>query len=97
MPEPRPIGSLLRELRAERGSSLRAAARDLGVDASYLSKVERGQKPLPEDLRDRAAVYYETDAERLAIAEGQIPSDILRILADHPEALEELRLRYAAS
>jgi transcriptional regulator with XRE-family HTH domain len=93
----KPVGDLLRELRNDRGSSLRAAARDLGVDASYLSKIERGAKPLPGRLRGRAADYYEADVAQLAIAEGELPADILRILAKHPEAIDDLRKRYDSS
>jgi transcriptional regulator with XRE-family HTH domain len=88
------VGDLLRKLRKERGQSLRGAAKDLGVDPSYLSKVERGQKPLPETLRDRATDYYETDEDQLTVASGTMPPDVARILAEHPEAIEELRRRY---
>lgn len=88
------VGDLLRRLRTERGQSLRGAARDLGVDPSYLSKVERGQKPLPEGLRRQVSDYYDTDSDRLEIASGAVPADVARILAEHPKAVEELRQRY---
>ena len=52
------VGELLRSLRTERGESLRGVASELGVDPSYLSKVERGQKPLPESLRNKVTDYY---------------------------------------
>jgi len=95
--ETRPVGQLLRELRKTRGESLRSAASSLDMDPSYLSKVERGEKPLASALRGRLADYYDADAGRLAIAEGQLPADVLRILADHPEAIDDLRKRYGAS
>jgi HTH-type transcriptional regulator, competence development regulator len=88
------VGDLLRRMRTEKGRSLRGAAEDLGVDPSYLSKVERGQKPLPESLRRRVTDYYEADDEQLLVANGGVPADIARILAEHPEALGELRRRY---
>jgi transcriptional regulator with XRE-family HTH domain len=88
------VGDLLRQMRTERGRSLRSAASDLGVDPSYLSKVERGQKPAPTDLQARAADYYDIDSDELSIADGQVPADIREILVSHPEALEELRRRY---
>lgn len=88
------VGDLLRRLRTERGQSLRGAAKDLGVDPSYLSKVERGRKPLPETLRDRVTDYYDADPDFLAAASGAMPPDVVQILAAHPEAIEELRRRY---
>jgi transcriptional regulator with XRE-family HTH domain len=93
----KPIGQLLRELREQRGESLRGAARNLGVDPSYLSKVERGDKPLPEALRPRLADYYDANPEELAIAEGLVPADIASILLEHPEVIAELRQRYGSS
>lgn len=93
----KPVASLLRELRETRGQSLRATARDLGVDPAYLSRIETGQKPMPDQMRSRVADYYEADPELMALAEGRIPDDIRRILMDHPPLLAELRRRYAAS
>jgi transcriptional regulator with XRE-family HTH domain len=90
----RAVGDLLRRLRTEKGHSLRGAAQDLGVDPSYLSKVERGQKPLPSTLRSRVSDYYGADPDELSAAEGSVPTDIARILAEHPQAIEELRRRY---
>jgi transcriptional regulator with XRE-family HTH domain len=92
-----PVGQLLRELRERRGESLRGAAKDLGVDPSYLSKVERGSKPLPERLKPRIADYYDADPEELTIAEGLVPVDIAEILLEHPEVIAELRERYGSS
>src|ERR1700754_2078122 len=94
MPPTRPVGQILRELRQQQGQSLRTAARDLGVDPSYLSRVERGTQPLSPELRGRAAAYYDSDPRRLSFAEGELPGDVLRILAEHPELGDELRSRY---
>lgn len=96
MAETKPVAELLRALRNAEGTSLRRAAADLDIDASYLSKLERGEKPLSGDFQTRVADYYSVDPRRLAHANGQLPSDVLRILADHPEALDELRSRYGA-
>lgn len=92
-----PLGHLLRELREQRGESLRGAAKSLEIDPSYLSKVERGTKPLPERLRPRLAAYYDTSPEELAIAEGLVPADIAALLLKHPEVIDELRKRYGPS
>jgi transcriptional regulator with XRE-family HTH domain len=87
---------LLRELRVARGESLRAAARQLGVDPSYLSRLERGEKTPSPDLQQRAARYYDVPSEVLGLAEGRVPSDIVEILRDHPELLEKIRAEYGS-
>jgi transcriptional regulator with XRE-family HTH domain len=90
----RPLSELLRELREERGHSLRAAARDLGVDPSYLSRVERGAKPASSAVLQRAADYYDVPLSELAKSEETLPGDVLAILHKHPEVIHELRDRY---
>lgn len=64
------------------------------MDPSYLSKVERGQKPLPQTLKARLTDYYQADLDELTVAEGGVPDDVARILAEHPEAIDDLRRRY---
>jgi transcriptional regulator with XRE-family HTH domain len=88
------LAELLRELRESKGISLRGAARDLGVDASYLSRVERGDKKASPSVLDRAASYYELPREDFAFAEGKLPSDIVEILRSHPDLVRQLRKNY---
>ena len=92
----RPVKTLLRELRETRGESLRAAAQELGVDPSYLSRLERGEKPPSEELIHRAARLYAIPEEMLELAQGKLPSDILAIFRRHPELIEKIRADYAA-
>jgi transcriptional regulator with XRE-family HTH domain len=92
----RPLSELLRELREERGSSLRGAAKDLGVDPSYLSRLERGEKPASPQLLRRAAEYYEVPEEDLALAEGKLPADVVDILVTHPDLIERIRSEYGS-
>ncbi len=88
------IASMLRSARQSKGQSLRSAAKDLGVDASYLSRVETGERQPSPELRDRAVSHYSLDSEHVALAAGDIPSDIAEILLQHPELLVEIRARY---
>jgi transcriptional regulator with XRE-family HTH domain len=90
------LASLLRELRESQGASLREAARDLGVDPAHLSRLERGAKPASSSILDRASRYYSIDREKLELARGDIPGDVVRILIDNPAVLEELRSRYGS-
>ncbi len=64
--EARTIGQRLREIRHWRGKSLRVAAELAGISESYLSRIERGERPL-----DRRSLL-----EALAAALRVAPSDI---------------------
>jgi transcriptional regulator with XRE-family HTH domain len=88
------VGHLLRDLRRRRGESLRSAARELGVDAAHLSRLERGLKSASDELRDRAADYYAYSPELIDLAQGRLPGDVVEILQEHPALLNELRARF---
>jgi transcriptional regulator with XRE-family HTH domain len=91
------IGRLLRAARERRGQSLRNAATGLGVDPSYLSRVEVGMKPPSSAFSQNASQYYGLSPDELALASGTVPDDILEILRDNPALLAELRLRHDGS
>jgi transcriptional regulator with XRE-family HTH domain len=83
---------VLRELREQSGSSLRAVANDLGIAPSHLSRIERGEKGGSPALVAKVADYYGVD--KRSIGTGELPSDIVRILLETPGLVEELRDRY---
>lgn len=89
----KPIGAILRDLRESRGESLRQAAHDLGVDAAHLSRLERGIKTPSQDLRARAADYYDVPSDDLAVASGVLPEDIVELLLNNEGLIDELRAR----
>ena len=94
MTEKRPVASILRELRQKRGISLRRAAEDLGIAPSHLSRLERGEKVASADLAARAARYYGTDSDIVALEQGRVPEDILQILRNNPGLLASLRAEF---
>jgi len=91
------VADVLRSARKAKGQSLRSAARELGVDPSYLSRVETGERQPSADLCQRAGSLYEIDGDSLALSAGDIPADIVEILRRHPELLVEIRVRYGQS
>lgn len=93
----RPLQDLLRDLRESRGQTLRQAARDLELDPAYLSRVERGEKPVSMGFLRRASNYYDVPEELLALSRGVVPNDVVAILQRHPQLLADLRERYGAS
>jgi transcriptional regulator with XRE-family HTH domain len=90
------LSGLLRELREQQGSSLRTAASELGVDPSYLSRLERGEKPSSEQVLRRAAQLYDVPEEMLALAEGRLPDDIVDLFRANPQLIDELRGRFGS-
>lgn len=88
--------SLLRELRTKQGHSLRTAASELGVAASQLSRMERGERAVGDAAVQRLSDYYNVPAEVINLATGQVPADIIEILRAHPEELVRLRERHTS-
>lgn len=90
------LTSLLRDLRETNGKTLRQAAKDLDVNPAYLSRVERGEKPASRAIQQRLAAYYDVEPEVVAVASGELPPDVVRILQHNPAAIEALRKRYGS-
>ena len=91
------VADILRSAREAKGQSLRSAAKELGVDPSYLSRVETGERLPSAGLRERAGSLYALDCDSLALSAGDIPADVVEILRRHPELLVEIRVRYGQS
>lgn len=86
--------SLLRDLRRQQGRSLRSAAADIGIAPSQLSRLERGQRGLALEVSERLSEYYGVSSEIIALAQGEIPQDVVSIFQEHPEELARLRVRF---
>ena len=73
----------IRELRDEAGLSLRHVAARVGVDFSYLSKIENGVLPPPsEAVIARLAEVLQTDKDGLMGLAEKVPADLLRSLKE---------------
>jgi len=91
------LSELLRRSRTERGESLRSAARNLGVDPSFLSRVESGDRRPSDDLQRQIGDYYGIDGDEISLAVGDVPTDVLEILRRNPSLIEQLRAEYGKS
>ncbi len=91
--ETREFGARLRELRIQVGLNQRELADKIGVNFTYLSKIESGVMPPPsEKVILRLAEVLNADRDELMTLAGKIPSDIVQILKNR-EALQLLRSR----
>lgn len=68
----------------ERGVTLRALCREVGLDASFFSKVLAGKRspPVEEEVVRRIASSLALDPAELVVAAGRIPSEWRGVWAD---------------
>jgi transcriptional regulator with XRE-family HTH domain len=90
------FGALLRERReslrrSDRRFSLRQVAERIGVEPSYLSKVERGEAAPPsEDTIVRLATELDLDPDALLALAGKVSSDLKEVIRRRPELFGRL-------
>lgn len=88
------FGPYLRERREAMPAtdfSLRRVAGRVGIEPSYLSKIERGEQPPPsEETIRRLAVELVEDADVLLALAGKVSSDLLDIVRARPALIAEL-------
>ena len=95
MAEDKQFGTRLRELRVQAHLTQRELAEKIGVDFSYLSKMENGVLPPPsEKVLLKLAEALGADEDELFALAGKIPNDIAQLLK-HREALQFLRSGHA--
>ena len=76
-PTPETFGQTIKRLRRERGLTQRELASELGIDFTYLSKLEngRGEAPGEETVR-KLAELLEFDTEELLALAGKLPPEL---------------------
>ncbi len=90
------FGAYVRERRearraADRSYSVRQVAARLGIEPSYLSKVERGQVPPPsEDTVVRLAEVLGEDADVLLALAGKVSTDLKDVIRRRPRLFADL-------
>jgi len=77
------FGIRVRELRKRTGISQREAAKKVGIDFTYLSKIESGiVLPPSEKVITKLAKVLDADKDELITLAGKVPSDLSQILQD---------------
>jgi HTH-type transcriptional regulator, competence development regulator len=96
MPAPPAFGDFVRQQRERRREtdpafSVRQLAGRIGIEPSYLSKIERGEQPPPSE-QTIAALARELDEDKdvlLALA-GKVSSDLQAIIRRRPALFAQL-------
>ncbi|MCB9759484.1 MAG: GTP cyclohydrolase I FolE2 [Alphaproteobacteria bacterium] len=89
-PEALPFGSWLRRERRGRQFSQQAFAERVGVSASFLSRVESGEKGLSGDSLCRVAAVFGMEAEVVQLRAGVVPEKLLTLMSQNPEGFLRL-------
>jgi transcriptional regulator with XRE-family HTH domain len=90
------FGELLRDRRLAKADSdptfsLRQLADRVGIEPSYLSKIERGEQPPPgEETIRRIADELGEDRDMLLALAGKVSGDLLEIIRERPALVGEL-------
>jgi len=86
------FGQLLKELRRKAGVSQRDLASEVGVDFSYISKVENDRLPPPSaDTIVKICEVLKTPSDALLAMTGKIPTDVKNMLSSNPLAQQFIR------
>ena len=84
--EEKPFGKRLQELRRDRGLTQRGLAARVGIDFTYLSKLENGRGEPPSDQTVvKLALELSADSEELLALAGKVPAELREKAADDPE------------
>ena len=92
------FGKFLRRLRKEKKKTQRDLAREVGVDYTYLSKLENdapGFTSISEGTLKKLATSLDADADEMISRAGKVPSDVKRILIEDFSLIKEIRDRRA--
>ncbi len=88
------FGERVRHLRTQKRLGQRALARAVGVNFTYISKIENGKLDFgdypSEELILRLAEALEVDAEEMLLLAEKIPARIRRRVLERPDAFGRL-------
>ena len=84
------FGERVRGLRKAKNLTLRALAGQVGVDFTYLSKIECGRLDFGEGLIVRLAKALGAEEEELMLMAEKVPESIRRRVIGRPDAFRKL-------
>lgn len=80
------FGELLRNLRKERKVTQRQLAERVGIDFTYISKIESGtMDPPAEDKIIKIAEVLQAEPEELILAAKKVPKSFQRLITENKE------------
>src|SRR5699024_9143753 len=79
-----PFGEYLRQLRKEKKVTQRRLAKLVGIDFTYISKIENGSmNPPAEDKIIRIAEVLDVEPDKLILAAKRVPSSYKKMIVEN--------------
>lgn len=78
---------LLKDLRTKKGKSIKKLAAEVGLNYTYISKLENAKVKPSAEVIDNFSNYFNYSTDELMIAAGKIPKDIEEILKSNPKKI----------
>jgi len=89
------FADLLKNLRKKKGVSIKKMAKEVGLDYTYISKLENSKVNPSSKVVKRISNYFGYNSDELLLSAGKIPKDIEEILRSNPqEAVKYFRSRF---
>ncbi|MFB9279388.1 helix-turn-helix domain-containing protein [Cohnella cellulosilytica] len=86
------FGDLLKSLRKDYKISQRKLAELVGIDFTYISKIESGaMDPPAEDKIIKMAEVFQVNPDQLLISAKKVPSELQKIITEHQDVPVFLR------
>ena len=86
------FGKMLKSLRIEKKISQRKLAELVGIDFTYISKIESGtMDPPSESTIIKMAEVLGENPDKMIIAAKKVPSDIQKVITEHEDVAAFLR------
>lgn len=82
----------LKDLRYQKGVGIKKLAPEIGLNYTYISKLENDKSLPSEEVIGKISKYFDCDKQELMLAAGKIPDELIKIIQDNPqEVLQFLR------
>jgi len=89
------FSNLLKNLRTEKGVSIKKLAAEVGLNYTYISKLENAKVKPSLEVINKFSHYFNYNSDELMITAGKIPKDVEEILKSNPkEAVKLLRRKF---
>lgn len=85
------FGSYLRSMRKENGMTQVELAESVGVDSTYISRLENGRDHPSEEVLLRLAVALHDDPHKMIISAGKVPSEFIKLILHDEVVVQYLK------
>lgn len=85
------FGKMLKDLRRSKRMTQRKLAEEVGINFTYISKIENGAEPPSEEVILRIAEVLDADSEKMMLAAKKVPQEMRKTIEEEELAAAFLR------